>query len=96
MVRKALFECSPFTIYIGGNNLRLGYACFPSNAGSPAQPSCVLLHRLSGTNIPAPIISNKNWLRLHFVTESNHRHKGFRAQYQGKTRALHHVTGPGH
>ncbi|KAG7257464.1 hypothetical protein CRUP_008189 [Coryphaenoides rupestris] len=40
---------------------------------------------LSGANIPAPIISNKNWLRLHFVTESNHRHKGFRAQYQVKT-----------
>uniref|UniRef100_G3NSP0 CUB and Sushi multiple domains 3a n=1 Tax=Gasterosteus aculeatus aculeatus TaxID=481459 RepID=G3NSP0_GASAC len=40
-------------------------------------------------NIPAPIISNKNWLRLHFVTESNHRHKGFRAQYQGKTGLLH-------
>ncbi|KAM7420375.1 hypothetical protein PAMA_014883 [Pampus argenteus] len=37
---------------------------------------------LTGMNIPAPIISNKNWLRLHFVTESNHRHKGFRAQYQ--------------
>lgn len=45
--------------------------------------------RLTGMNIPAPIISNKNWLRLHFVTESNHRHKGFRAQYQGKTRLLH-------
>lgn len=42
------------------------------------------LLRLTGVNIPAPIISNKNWLRLHFVTESNHRHKGFRAQYQGK------------
>uniref|UniRef100_A0A6Q2YMZ5 CUB and Sushi multiple domains 3a n=1 Tax=Esox lucius TaxID=8010 RepID=A0A6Q2YMZ5_ESOLU len=40
---------------------------------------------LSGTNIPAPIISNKNWLRLHFVTDSNHRHKGFRAQYQVKS-----------
>ncbi|KAM9805516.1 CUB and sushi domain-containing protein 3-like isoform 3-T3 [Syngnathus typhle] len=39
---------------------------------------------LTGMNIPAPIISNKNWLRLHFVTESNHRHKGFRAQYQVK------------
>ncbi|KAM8868855.1 CUB and sushi domain-containing protein 3-like isoform 4-T4 [Spinachia spinachia] len=37
---------------------------------------------ITGMNIPAPIISNKNWLRLHFVTESNHRHKGFRAQYQ--------------
>uniref|UniRef100_A0A4W6EIB6 CUB and Sushi multiple domains 3 n=1 Tax=Lates calcarifer TaxID=8187 RepID=A0A4W6EIB6_LATCA len=40
---------------------------------------------LTGMNIPAPIISNKNWLRLHFVTESNHRHKGFRAQYQVKS-----------
>lgn len=45
--------------------------------------------RITGMNIPAPIISNKNWLRLHFVTESNHRHKGFRAQYQGKTGLLH-------
>ncbi|CAG12911.1 unnamed protein product, partial [Tetraodon nigroviridis] len=41
--------------------------------------------RLTGMNIPGPIISNKNWLRLHFVTESNHRHKGFRAQYQVKS-----------
>ncbi|XP_077382387.1 CUB and sushi domain-containing protein 3-like isoform X4 [Festucalex cinctus] len=40
---------------------------------------------LTGMNIPAPIISSKNWLRLHFVTESNHRHKGFRAQYQVKS-----------
>ncbi|KAM8868852.1 CUB and sushi domain-containing protein 3-like isoform 1-T1 [Spinachia spinachia] len=40
---------------------------------------------ITGMNIPAPIISNKNWLRLHFVTESNHRHKGFRAQYQVKS-----------
>ncbi|XP_031134127.1 CUB and sushi domain-containing protein 3-like isoform X1 [Sander lucioperca] len=40
---------------------------------------------MTGMNIPAPIISNKNWLRLHFVTESNHRHKGFRAQYQVKS-----------
>uniref|UniRef100_A0A4W6EL58 CUB and Sushi multiple domains 3 n=1 Tax=Lates calcarifer TaxID=8187 RepID=A0A4W6EL58_LATCA len=38
---------------------------------------------LTGMNIPAPIISNKNWLRLHFVTESNHRHKGFRAHILG-------------
>uniref|UniRef100_M4AIH9 CUB and Sushi multiple domains 3 n=1 Tax=Xiphophorus maculatus TaxID=8083 RepID=M4AIH9_XIPMA len=35
---------------------------------------------LTGKNIPASVISNKNWLRLHFVTESNHRHRGFRAQ----------------
>ncbi|XP_067093259.1 CUB and sushi domain-containing protein 3-like [Osmerus mordax] len=40
---------------------------------------------LSGMNIPTPIISNKNWLRLHFVSENNHRQKGFRAQYQVKS-----------
>uniref|UniRef100_A0AAR2IVV0 CUB and Sushi multiple domains 3a n=1 Tax=Pygocentrus nattereri TaxID=42514 RepID=A0AAR2IVV0_PYGNA len=39
---------------------------------------------LSGTNIPVPIVSNKNWLRLHFVTDNGHRHKGFSAQYQVK------------
>ncbi|XP_058232392.1 CUB and sushi domain-containing protein 3 isoform X1 [Hemibagrus wyckioides] len=39
---------------------------------------------LSGTNIPVPIVSNKNWLRLHFVTDNSHRHKGFTAQYQVK------------
>uniref|UniRef100_A0A672SF25 CUB and sushi domain-containing protein 3-like n=1 Tax=Sinocyclocheilus grahami TaxID=75366 RepID=A0A672SF25_SINGR len=37
---------------------------------------------LSGINIPVPIVSNKNWLRLHFVTDNSHRHKGFSAQYQ--------------
>uniref|UniRef100_A0A8C5DPG5 CUB and sushi domain-containing protein 3-like n=1 Tax=Gouania willdenowi TaxID=441366 RepID=A0A8C5DPG5_GOUWI len=44
-----------------------------------SEPSTIWV---TGVNVPAPIISNKNWLRLHFVTESNHRHKGFRAQYQ--------------
>jgi len=39
---------------------------------------------LSGMNIPPPIISNKNWLRLHFVTDSNHRYRGFSAPYQVK------------
>uniref|UniRef100_A0AAY4CTK9 CUB and Sushi multiple domains 3a n=1 Tax=Denticeps clupeoides TaxID=299321 RepID=A0AAY4CTK9_9TELE len=39
---------------------------------------------LSGMNVPSPIVSNKNWLRLHFVTDSNHRYKGFSAHYQGK------------
>lgn len=34
-------------------------------------------------NIPPPVISNKNWLRLHFVTDSNHRYRGFSAHYQG-------------
>ncbi|XP_016352358.1 CUB and sushi domain-containing protein 3-like [Sinocyclocheilus anshuiensis] len=37
---------------------------------------------LSGMNVPSPIVSNKNWLRLHFVTDSNHRYKGFSAHYQ--------------
>uniref|UniRef100_I3J3P2 CUB and Sushi multiple domains 3 n=1 Tax=Oreochromis niloticus TaxID=8128 RepID=I3J3P2_ORENI len=32
---------------------------------------------LSGTNVPSPIVSNKNWLRLHFVTDGNHRYRGF-------------------
>ncbi|KAM6968265.1 CUB and sushi domain-containing protein 3-like [Aplochiton taeniatus] len=40
---------------------------------------------LSGLNVPAPIISTKNWLRLHLVTESSNRLKGFRAQYQVKS-----------
>ena len=40
--------------------------------------------RLAGSNIPSPIVSNKNWLRLHFVTDSNHRYRGFSAHYQGK------------
>ncbi|GCC19449.1 hypothetical protein chiPu_0000001, partial [Chiloscyllium punctatum] len=38
----------------------------------------------SGMNLPPPIISSKNWLRLHFVTDNNHRHRGFSAQYQVK------------
>uniref|UniRef100_A0A8B9LL55 CUB and Sushi multiple domains 3a n=1 Tax=Astyanax mexicanus TaxID=7994 RepID=A0A8B9LL55_ASTMX len=37
---------------------------------------------LSGMNVPSPIVSNKNWLRLHFVTDSNHRYRGFSAHYQ--------------
>lgn len=43
-----------------------------------------LSFRLSGSNVPSPIISNKNWLRLHFVTDGNHRYRGFSAHYQGK------------
>ncbi|KAJ8409833.1 hypothetical protein AAFF_G00218920 [Aldrovandia affinis] len=34
--------------------------------------------------MPSPIVSNKNWLRLHFVTDSNHRYRGFSAHYQVK------------
>uniref|UniRef100_A0A8C6YCD2 CUB and Sushi multiple domains 2 n=1 Tax=Naja naja TaxID=35670 RepID=A0A8C6YCD2_NAJNA len=36
----------------------------------------------TGTNLPAPVISSKNWLRLHFMSDGNHRQKGFNAQYQ--------------
>uniref|UniRef100_A0A671WK77 CUB and Sushi multiple domains 3 n=1 Tax=Sparus aurata TaxID=8175 RepID=A0A671WK77_SPAAU len=39
---------------------------------------------LSGSNVPSPIVSNKNWLRLHFVTDGNHRYRGFSAHYQVK------------
>uniref|UniRef100_A0A671WNK1 CUB and Sushi multiple domains 3 n=1 Tax=Sparus aurata TaxID=8175 RepID=A0A671WNK1_SPAAU len=35
-------------------------------------------------NVPSPIVSNKNWLRLHFVTDGNHRYRGFSAHYQVK------------
>ncbi|XP_061076047.1 LOW QUALITY PROTEIN: CUB and sushi domain-containing protein 3-like [Conger conger] len=46
-----------------------------------SEPPTILL---SGMNIPPPVVSNKNWLRLHFVTDSNHRFRGFSAQYQVK------------
>uniref|UniRef100_A0A8C0UA60 CUB and Sushi multiple domains 1 n=1 Tax=Cyanistes caeruleus TaxID=156563 RepID=A0A8C0UA60_CYACU len=39
---------------------------------------------LSGMNLPSPVISSKNWLRLHFTSDSNHRRKGFNAQFQGR------------
>uniref|UniRef100_A0A8B9LZ55 CUB and Sushi multiple domains 2 n=1 Tax=Astyanax mexicanus TaxID=7994 RepID=A0A8B9LZ55_ASTMX len=38
----------------------------------------------TGPNLPSPIISSKNWLRLHFTTDGNHKLRGFSAQYQGK------------
>ncbi|ETE68909.1 CUB and sushi domain-containing protein 2, partial [Ophiophagus hannah] len=41
-------------------------------------------NRFTGTNLPAPVISSKNWLRLHFMSDGNHRQKGFNAQYQVK------------
>uniref|UniRef100_A0AAX7T7I4 CUB and Sushi multiple domains 1 n=1 Tax=Astatotilapia calliptera TaxID=8154 RepID=A0AAX7T7I4_ASTCA len=37
---------------------------------------------LTGTTLPSPVISNKNWVRIHFTSDSNHRRKGFSAQYQ--------------
>ncbi|XP_027870779.1 CUB and sushi domain-containing protein 1 isoform X2 [Xiphophorus couchianus] len=39
---------------------------------------------MTGTTLPSPVISNKNWLRIHFTSDSNHRRKGFSAQYQVK------------
>ncbi|XP_049337518.1 CUB and sushi domain-containing protein 1 isoform X2 [Astyanax mexicanus] len=39
---------------------------------------------LTGMNLPSPVISSKNWLRLHFTSDSNHRRKGFSSQYQVK------------
>ncbi|KAI1243579.1 hypothetical protein IHE44_0001210 [Lamprotornis superbus] len=47
-----------------------------------SEPPTIGIQRLSGMNIPPPVISNKNWLRLHFVTDSNHRYRGFSAHYQ--------------
>ncbi|XP_026144649.1 CUB and sushi domain-containing protein 2 [Carassius auratus] len=38
----------------------------------------------TGPNLPSPIISSKNWLRLHFTSDGNHKLKGFSAQYQVK------------
>ncbi|XP_059810214.1 CUB and sushi domain-containing protein 2-like [Hypanus sabinus] len=35
-------------------------------------------------NLPSPVISSKNWLRLHFTSDGNHKLKGFSAQYQVK------------
>ncbi|XP_067863040.1 CUB and sushi domain-containing protein 2 [Heptranchias perlo] len=39
---------------------------------------------LTGMNLPSPVISSKNWLRLHFTSDSNHKQKGFSAHYQVK------------
>ncbi|EPY81832.1 CUB and Sushi multiple domains 2-like protein [Camelus ferus] len=40
--------------------------------------------RFTGASLPAPVISSKNWLRLHFTSDGNHRQRGFSAQYQVK------------
>ncbi|XP_023614240.1 CUB and sushi domain-containing protein 2 [Myotis lucifugus] len=36
----------------------------------------------TGASLPAPVISSKNWLRLHFTSDGNHRQRGFSAQYK--------------
>ncbi|XP_041089827.1 CUB and sushi domain-containing protein 2-like [Polyodon spathula] len=38
----------------------------------------------TGLSLPSPVISSKNWLRLHFTSDGNHKQKGFSAQYQVK------------
>uniref|UniRef100_A0A669EUV2 CUB and Sushi multiple domains 2 n=1 Tax=Oreochromis niloticus TaxID=8128 RepID=A0A669EUV2_ORENI len=45
----------------------------------------------TGPNLPSPIISSKNWLRLHFTSDGNHKLRGFSAQYQGKTMRTVHI-----
>lgn len=67
--------------------------CLPPHHNSLVCVTFYVSFRLSGMNIPVPIVSTKNWLRLHFVTDSNHRHKGFTAQYQGKRTSQWHSTG---
>ncbi|KPP77904.1 CUB and sushi domain-containing protein 3-like, partial [Scleropages formosus] len=66
------------------NELAGARAVLRADAGRPMADSGPVqsLSRLSGMNIPSPIVSNKNWLRLHFVTDSNHRYRGFSAHYQ--------------
>ncbi|KAI4880189.1 hypothetical protein NFI96_002477 [Prochilodus magdalenae] len=44
----------------------------------------VVKPKFTGPNLPSPIISSKNWLRLHFTTDGNHKLRGFSAQYQVK------------
>lgn len=51
-----------------------------------------LTSRLTGTTLPSPVISNKNWLRIHFTSDSNHRRKGFSAQYQGISHSFNLIT----
>lgn len=51
---------------------------------------CACSLRLTGTALPSPVISSKNWLRIHFTSDSNHRRKGFSAQYQGTPFTLSH------
>lgn len=45
-------------------------------------------------NLPSPVISSKNWLRLHFTSDSNHRRKGFNAQFQGRKPIKAHLRNP--
>ncbi|XP_078449693.1 CUB and sushi domain-containing protein 3 isoform X2 [Lampetra fluviatilis] len=39
---------------------------------------------LTGMNLPSPIISSKNWMRLRFMSDKDRRQRGFSAQYQVK------------
>ncbi|KAG8517559.1 LOW QUALITY PROTEIN: CUB and sushi domain-containing protein 1, partial [Galemys pyrenaicus] len=55
-----------------------------SGGSAASADACPSLRRLTGMNLPSPVISSKNWLRVHFTSDSNHRRKGFSAQFQVK------------
>lgn len=74
----------PQAAQVGGAHLLLR-SCVDSWMPCPlGLPFCVLSPRFTGASLPAPVISSKNWLRLHFTSDGNHRQRGFSAQYQGK------------
>uniref|UniRef100_A0A8C4QZN6 CUB domain-containing protein n=1 Tax=Eptatretus burgeri TaxID=7764 RepID=A0A8C4QZN6_EPTBU len=41
------------------------------------------VNEFSGTVLPAPLVSTRNWLTLRFVSDSNDQLRGFSTQYQG-------------
>ena len=61
---------------------------------SPLSPPTWCPPRFTGASLPAPVISSKNWLRLHFTSDGNHRQRGFSAQYQGRRGLLSLLSGP--
>lgn len=65
---------------------RVGYRWWvdPLMSSFAPDPSVSCPPRFTGASLPAPVISSKNWLRLHFTSDGNHRQRGFSAQYQGK------------
>ncbi|KPP78874.1 CUB and sushi domain-containing protein 1-like [Scleropages formosus] len=56
---------------------------FLSLSPPPLKPLAIF-SRFTGPNLPSPVISSKNWLRLHFTSDGNHKLRGFSAQYQVK------------
>ncbi|KAL4624103.1 CUB and sushi domain-containing protein 1-like [Arapaima gigas] len=37
----------------------------------------------TGSTVPSPVISSRNWLRLHFTSDGTHQLQGFSAHFQG-------------